>query len=84
MKTYWQQRDIKQFKNMRKVIKSGELKLGSLTLKTHVLDDGTRIIEEQSMIDFLEWMEKGELMDTQEDKSQLEELAKFCQSSNNN
>lgn len=61
---------------------SGELKIGTLTLKVHTLEDGTPIIEEQSMVDFLEWLEKGELtnMDSPEIKAQLEEFAKFCKS----
>lgn len=45
-----------------KAVKSGVLKIGSLEMKCHVLEDGMRIIEEQSMIDFMAWLESGELL----------------------
>ncbi len=40
-------------------VKSGELKIGDVILKTHVLDDGRRIIEEDSMIAFFEYLASG-------------------------
>ena len=40
-------------------VKSGELKIGDVVLKTHVLNDGQRIIEEESMIAFFEYLASG-------------------------
>lgn len=34
------------------VVRSGELSIGGVVLKCHVLEDGRRIIEEDSLIDF--------------------------------
>ena len=63
---------------------SGEFKIGSLTMKVYTLDDGTPIIEQQSLIDFIEWLEKGELIDnyTPEIKKQIDDFARFCKSIN--
>ena len=42
----------------------GEFRLSpDLTMKCHVLSDGTRIIEEQSVIAFLEWLKRGVSID---------------------
>ena len=46
---------------MQKAIRSGEIKLNGLTIKCHVLEDGKRIIEEQSLYDFMEYMSSGKL-----------------------
>lgn len=53
-------------------ISEGELKLNGLTLKVHTLKDGRRIIEENSLIQFMEYMQKGLL--TEEDAN---DVAKF-------
>jgi len=57
-----------------KAVYSGEMKLGSLTLKVHVLDNGQRIIEEQSMVDFMEWIGRGGLFDVP--KEEVDKFAK--------
>jgi len=44
-----------------KSIRSADLQVGKLIMKVHVLSDGKRIIEEQSMIEFMEYMGSGEL-----------------------
>ena len=47
----------------------GEFRLSSdLTMKCHVLSDGTRMIEEQSVIAFLKWLENGESIDADMDE----------------
>ena len=51
-----------------KSIKSGTIKLGELELKCHVLEDGQRVIEEQSVIDFFKWMESGNFTDEDANK----------------
>ena len=33
------------------------LKIGDLELVCHVLDDGTRVVEEESVFNFLSWLE---------------------------
>ncbi len=59
-----------------KSIRIGELKLGNLTMKVHVLNDGQRIIEEQSVIDFVEYLASGEI--TSENAEQFaKDLATF-------
>ncbi len=62
---------------IRKAIMSGEIKIGSLTMKVHTLDDGTAIIEKESMEAFFELMANGGLLETPEMKKELENLAKF-------
>ncbi len=51
-------------------IMSGELTIGDFVLKTHVLDDGTRIFEEESVIGFFEWLENGGML-TKEDAEKI-------------
>ncbi len=50
-------------------IKSGELKIGDVVLKTYVLDDGQRIIEEESMIAFFEYLAQGGALTAADAKS---------------
>ena len=51
----------------------GEFRLSpDLTMKCHVLSDGTRMIEEQSVIAFLKWLENGESID-----ADMDEFKKF-------
>lgn len=57
---------------MRKAIRSGEIKIGDLTMKVHVLEDGTRIIEEESLVALMDWMAVGKLTQDQADKFILE------------
>jgi hypothetical protein len=40
---------------------SGEFSIGSLTLKCHVLSDGRRVIEQESVADFMNWLEHGDI-----------------------
>lgn len=40
-------------------VKKGKLKLGDFTLITHILEDGTRIIEQESLLKFMEYLENG-------------------------
>jgi hypothetical protein len=42
-----------------RVIRSGEVSIGELKLKCHVLDNGKSIIEEESLEKFMDWMSKG-------------------------
>lgn len=42
-----------------KAIESGELKIGDVVIKTHVLDDGTRIIEADSLEAFFDYLARG-------------------------
>ncbi len=51
-----------------KSIREGELKIGNLTIKVHVLNNGERVIEEKSVVEFLKWMESGEITQEQADK----------------
>lgn len=39
-----------------KAIAESELKIGNLILKCAVLDNGVRVIEQESMLKFLAWM----------------------------
>ena len=52
----------------KKAIRSGEMTVGNLTMKIHVLEDGERVIEEQSVIAFFEWLSKGNLTQEQADQ----------------
>ena len=49
-----------------KAIKSGIVRLGNLEIKCHVLENGQRVIEEQSVIDFFEFLESGTLLTQRE------------------
>lgn len=44
---------------IRTAIESGLLKIGDYEIKTHILDDGTRIIEMDGLIGFLEYLANG-------------------------
>lgn len=57
-----------------KSIKEGILKIGSIELKVHVLNDGRRIIEADSMDEFMKYLENGGTFSDQE----ATDLAKFC------
>ena len=48
--------------NELKSIRSADLKIGNLTIKAHVLNNGKRIIEEQSVIDFFYALENESLL----------------------
>jgi hypothetical protein len=39
------------------VVWSGEFAFGGITMRCHVLDDGQRVIEEESVNAFLAWLE---------------------------
>lgn len=41
---------------------SGTIKLGTLDMKCHVLEDGTRIVEADSVHEFMRRMEDGTLI----------------------
>lgn len=43
-------------------IRRGEIKLGSLTIIVSIMDNGSRIIHEESLIAFLKWLESGEIV----------------------
>jgi len=45
----------------KKAIRTAELKIGNLTMTVHVLNTGERVIEEESMVKFFEWLESGEI-----------------------
>lgn len=53
---------------MAKAIREGEVKIGSLTIKVNVLDDGQRVIEEQGVLDFMKFLEAGEFTQEQASK----------------
>jgi len=57
-----------------KVAYSSELKMGDLVLKVHVLDDGRRIIEEESVLKFIEWLSSPAAGHSREE---IDNLAKF-------
>ncbi len=59
--------------NIPKSIMQGELKIGNFILKTHVLDDGRRIIEEESLIEFFAYLANGGRVTTEDGEG----LAKF-------
>lgn len=40
---------------------SGEFRIGELVLICHILDDGSRIIEQESMINFMKWLENSDV-----------------------
>lgn len=40
---------------------SGEMRFGPLTMKCHVLDDGSRIIEQESVLEFMAWIQSGDV-----------------------
>jgi hypothetical protein len=37
----------------------GEIKIGSLSLQCAVLDNGQRVVTQDSMVAFLEWLDSG-------------------------
>ena len=51
-----------------KVIKSGVIKLGELEVEVHVLENGERIIDEQSVIEFITWLQLGKITPEQSDR----------------
>jgi hypothetical protein len=42
---------------------SGEFKLGSVTMKCHTLDNGQRVIEQESVLEFFAAIEAGAVID---------------------
>ena len=38
-------------------VRQGEFKIGDLTIKTHLLSDGQRVIEAESLVLFMQWLE---------------------------
>ncbi|MEI7578566.1 MAG: hypothetical protein WCJ58_00845 [bacterium] len=58
-----------------KVINSGEIKLGDIVLKVHNLDDGRRIIEEESIEKFFEYLTIANAKEPSEEE--LINLGKF-------
>ena len=42
-----------------KATHEGEVKVGNITLRVFHLNDGTRVIEQNSFNDFLEWLGAG-------------------------
>lgn len=55
---------------------SGSFMLGNCEMKCHVMPDGTRIIEEESLANFF----MGEVADTEKFHDQLLEFAKWSKS----
>jgi len=51
-----------------KSIRTANLEIGSLTIKVHVLNNGQRIIEEQSLIDFVEYLQNGKITPKEADE----------------
>jgi hypothetical protein len=45
---------------------SGEIRFGPCVLKCHVLDDGRRIIEQESFEAFMRWFENAEPKDLEQ------------------
>lgn len=39
-----------------KAVYSGIVKLGDFALKVHLLEGGSTVVEEESMLDFLKWL----------------------------
>lgn len=54
-----------------KAIKEGRLNIDGMTLEVIVLDDGRRIIEQQSFINFMDAMANGTLTLTEADLDKL-------------
>lgn len=48
---------------MRVAVATDTLQIGEYEMVCHVLDDGTRVIEQQSIVSFLEWLESDLLTD---------------------
>lgn len=42
--------------SVRYSVWSGEVRMGSLVMRCHVLDDGTRIVEKESVERFMAWL----------------------------
>lgn len=61
--------------NLPKAVYSGEIKLGDAILNVHVLDDGRRIIDEESMERFFEYLSSPNAKQASEED--LANLGKF-------
>lgn len=61
----------------KKAIRSGEIKLGSLIMKVHVLNTGERVIDEQSLIEFIKWLENPEEFNASEVEQFWKDLNNF-------
>jgi len=59
-----------------KEIKSGSLQLGGYEIGVCVLDDGTRVITQQGMTNFLEWLNSGSV-DGRDIEKEINKLAEF-------
>lgn len=53
--------------HMPTAVSTSELRLGSLTMKVHHLDDGRRVIDAESYAEFFAALENGTLLLSQED-----------------
>jgi len=60
-----------------KAFKNGVIKIGNMELKVVTLNDGSRIIEEQSFFDFSKAMAEGNLDLTTFDMKELAEFVKL-------
>lgn len=69
-------------KPIPKSVWNGSFTLLGVEMKCHVLDDGTRIIEEQSVADFLQAMENATPQQTEKLKTEAKEFARFLHAKN--
>jgi len=63
--------------NTPKAIREGELTLGTLKMKVYVLDNGQRIIESESFNRFMEYLEKGEMIQPEDAEKFARDLQSF-------
>lgn len=61
--------------NLPKAVYSGEIKLGDTILNVHVLDNGQRIIDQESMERFMEYLSSPDAKQASEED--LANLGKF-------
>lgn len=54
-----------------KAVRQAEVKIGSITLRVHHLDDGRRVIDAASMDAFMEALSNGSLVLSEEDATKM-------------
>lgn len=61
--------------NIPKTVSEGKIKLGDLTLNVYVLEDGRRVIDQESIEKFIEYLSNPNAKQATE--KELKELGKF-------
>jgi hypothetical protein len=64
-------------RDVPRVVSTGEVRIGSLTLIAHQLSDGQRVIDHQSVVDFFTALENGTLLLSKEDADAIASLVKL-------